>query len=89
MSTPPSSRWSAIAVSAVVLVLACRITASAHEIAVPGPADWKQAQERARAAKFLTPDEAVGVTARGSGQDVIGHRGKSHCGVFVHDLHTR
>ena len=34
-------------------------------------------------------DEAVGMTARGSGQDVIGHRGKSHCGVFVHDLHAR
>ena len=60
MSTPLSSRWSAIAVSAVVLVLACWITAAAHEVAVPGPADWKQAQERARAAKFLTPDEAVG-----------------------------
>jgi len=34
--------------------------AAAHEIAVPGPVDWKQAQERARAAKFLSPDEAVG-----------------------------
>ena len=61
MSTPPSSRWSTIAVSATVVGLALSMSTAAHEVAVPGPAEWKQAQERARAAKFLPPDEAVGV----------------------------
>ena len=61
MSTPPRNTLSLIPACAVALGVACWITATAHEVAVPGPADWKQAQERARAAKFLTPDEAVGV----------------------------
>ncbi len=59
MRAPPQKRCRTITPCAAVLGVACWITASAHEIAVPGPADWRQAQERARAAKFLTPNEAV------------------------------
>lgn len=59
MSTPPRNPWSLIPACALVFGVACYLTAAAQEVAVPGPADWKQAQERARAATFLTPDEAV------------------------------
>ena len=33
-------------------------------------------------------DQAVGVPASGFSQNVVGHRGKSHRGFFVHDLNA-
>ncbi|MEI6238980.1 MAG: PVC-type heme-binding CxxCH protein [Planctomycetia bacterium] len=35
------------------------VAAGAHEVEVPGPADWAKAQAQARAARFLAPEEAV------------------------------
>ena len=48
-----------MAACAAVFSCAGCIGASAHEVSVPGPTDWEQAQALARSAPFLSPAAAV------------------------------
>ena len=59
MSLPPRNRCLIMAACAGVFSFTGWFGPSAHEVSVPGPTDWEQAQALARSAPFLAPAAAL------------------------------